>query len=163
MDTEMMTTFLKLKEKVGRTLSNKEALRRMLNVMAKNEKPQPQAKIPKKIPGERHEATEGSGVPITKIINRTEKLIQQKTKITRYISIIQKRLILSQTNGLCSHENCHNPARIFHHQERFSISRSHTSVIPLCKIHHEFAHNGITETLAEADNLYRKYRQVALL
>ena len=30
MDTEMMTTFLKLKEKVGKNLSNKEALRRML-------------------------------------------------------------------------------------------------------------------------------------
>jgi len=148
MDTEMMTTFLKLKEKVGKNLSNKEALRRMLEMLGeisllpgcvpetKNEKPQPQAEISKEIPGEKENG--------------------------RYIPIAQKREILAKTNGICSHENCCNPAQIFHHQIRFSQTKNHTSLIPLCKVHHEFAHNGITEPLTQADELYRKYRQATL-
>jgi hypothetical protein len=145
MDEEMMKTFLKLKEKIGRNLSNKEAMRRMLNMMVKNEKPQPQAKKQRKIPGD------FSSVP------------KAKPKITRYIPVAQKRFILSRTNGGCSHENCHNPAQIFHHQTRFFQTKNHESVIPLCKIHHEFAHNGLTEKQTEADLLYHKYRQTSMI
>lgn len=149
MDTEMMTTFLKLKEKVGRNLSNKEALRRLLNMMAKNEKSQPQAEIPKKIPGEKRLGNWRSADIV-------------RFAPSRYIPIAQKREVLAQANHQCSHENCHNPVQIFHHQIRFSQTKNHTSIIPLCKIHHEFAHNGITETMTKADELYREYRREAL-
>jgi hypothetical protein len=142
LDTEMMEIFLKLKKEMkSENLSNKETLRRMLNMMAKNEKSQPQAKKMNKILGEK---------------------AHEQIKITRYIPIAQKREVLAQTNGLCSHPDCHNPAQIFHHQLRFSASKNHESIIPLCKIHHEFAHNGITETMTESDEQYRKYRQAAL-
>jgi len=141
MDTEMMTAFLKLKEKIGKKLSNKEALRRMLEMLSersvKNEKPQPKAQNRQEIPGEKEDG--------------------------RYIPIAQKREVLAKTNGICSHENCCNPAQIFHHQIRFSQAKNHVSLIPLCKIHHEFAHNGITEPLTQADELYRKYRQAMLI
>ena len=163
MDEEMMTMFLKLKKNLGKfgsNLSNKEAMRRMLKMMVngntQNEKKkkrigtrghegcvpaQPQAKISKKIPGD---------------------FPEKPTKITRYIPIAQKRLTLSETNGKCAHENCHQPAQILHHQARFSQTKSHDSLLPLCKTHHEFAHNGITEPTTEADEFYRKYRQNAL-
>jgi hypothetical protein len=84
-------------------------------------------------------------------------------KITRYISVSKKQQVLAPTNGKCAHPNCPNPAQIFHHQVRFSQIKSHNSLIPLCKIHHEFAHNGITEAETMANELYKKYRQLALL
>ncbi|MFA6917820.1 MAG: hypothetical protein WC285_03220, partial [Candidatus Gracilibacteria bacterium] len=83
-------------------------------------------------------------------------------KITRYVQAAKKRLTLSATNGKCARENCNQPAQILHHQIRFSQTKNHDSLIPLCKIHHEFAHNGITETMTEADECYRKYRRKAL-
>jgi hypothetical protein len=86
-----------------------------------------------------------------------------KNKHSRYIPVSKKRLVLAKTNGGCSHPNCQNLAQIFHHQIRFSQSKSHESVIALCRIHHEFAHNGITENISPADELYRKYRQMALV
>lgn len=153
MDEEMMTVFLKLKEKVGRNLSNKEAMKRILKMMVKNEKLQTEAKKQAKIPGERTQS------------ERSEQSVNPKilAKITRYIPVSQKREVLASTDGRCSHENCHNPAQVFHHRIRYSQTPNHTSVVPLCKIHHEFAHNGITETLVAADELYRKCRQDALL
>jgi hypothetical protein len=187
LDTEMMEAFLKLKKEMkSENLSNKEALRRMLNMMVRNEKPQPEAKIFKKIPGEKvvchsrlshsallpcHSALDAeSKIPAfagmtnpAGITNAAEMTNGMTTRITRYIPVAQKRLLLSQTNGLCSHKSCHNPAEIFHHQLRFSTSKNHSSLIPLCKIHHEFAHNGITETMTESDEHYRKYRQAALI
>jgi hypothetical protein len=91
------------------------------------------------------------------------KIHKQTIKITRYISVSKRRQVLTPTNGKCAHPNCPNPAQVFHHQLRFSQTKSHDSLIPLCKIHHEFAHNGITENQTNADVLYKKYRQQALL
>jgi hypothetical protein len=82
-----------------------------------------------------------------------------KNESSRYIPVAKKRLVLAKTNGGCSHPNCQNPAQVFHHQVRYCQSKSHESVIALCRIHHEFAHNGITENISPADELYRKYRQ----
>jgi hypothetical protein len=184
MDEEMMTMFLKLKKNLGKfgsNFSNKEAMRRMLarlsaldteskSVMVKNQKPQPQAKNSKKIPGQkRHSQGEGCFNRYDKLEKRNEQIIGSKIhkatspKITRYIQAAKKRLTLSQTNGKCAHENCNQPAQILHHKQRFSQTKNHDSLIPLCKIHHEFAHNGITETMTEADERYRKYRQAALI
>jgi len=218
MDSEMMKMFLKLKEKVGRDLSNKEAMRRMLvrmatiengcvgntakrtdkevfelslAMMAKNEKSQAEAKTLLKIPGEKVrseggeqdsnlqnsikirstvlEKSERNSLEIsTPVIKKGQNTNLDSSsvlppKITRYIPAAQKRKILASTNGQCSHKNCNAPAQIFHHQIRFSQNPNHTSIIPLCKIHHEFAHNGITEQPKQADALYRKYRQNALL
>ncbi|MDD3862211.1 MAG: hypothetical protein PHP74_05010 [Candidatus Gracilibacteria bacterium] len=189
MDEEMMKTFLKLKKtlgKFGSELSNKEAMRRMLRkwaemsggkepkvVMGENVKPQTQAKKKQEIPGERkHSQSEGFLNQDNKLEKQNQQNHQSKSgrstrfarsaPASRYIPIAKKRLILAQTNGGCAHPNCQNPAQIFHHQVRYSQSKSHESVIALCRIHHEFAHNGITENTTEADRLYRKYRQTSL-
>ena len=68
-----------------------------------------------------------------------------------------------------------------HHVDRFSESKNHNSAIPLCKIHHEFAHNNLIKNenltvgkwqlsiikppaiqIPQAEILYRKYRQKML-
>jgi hypothetical protein len=112
---------------------------KMNKMMVKNAKPQKQAKKQQKNPG-------------TKI-----------DKISRYIPIAQKRSAFEKTKGQCSHPNCNKPAEILHHKERFTTKKSHESITPLCKVHHEFAHNGITESISKADLLFRQYRQEALL
>ncbi|MBI4975349.1 hypothetical protein HZC20_01605 [Candidatus Peregrinibacteria bacterium] len=193
MDEEMMTMFLKLKKKFGENLSNKEAMRRILkkidndgfsmmeggvggdevSMMGKNEISRTQAQNPLKIPGGNHEIflkssakggeNEKSFIEISKKHENIKQFFSETQKITRYIPSARKKEILSATNGKCSHQHCVQPAQIFHHQVRFSQIQNHDSVIPLCKTHHEFAHNGITEPMNQTDFLYRDYRQKALL
>jgi hypothetical protein len=141
LDEEMMFMFLGLKKKFGKNLSNKECLRKILEEMnenqTKNTKPQPQAQKIQEIPGD---------------------FSKPRMKITRYIPVHNKRNLSDK----CSHPNCHRPVEIIHHVNRFSTNPNHKNLTSLCKYHHEFAHNGITEPLQPADHLYRKYRQVAL-
>lgn len=101
---------------------------------------------------------------------------------SRYIKIDQKRAAVDKTNGKCSYPNCNNPYNVLHHTDRFSESKSHDSIVPLCKAHHEFAHNNLivneagpnhewrmssqkspAEKISKAGSLYRTYRQRALL
>lgn len=99
---------------------------------------------------------------------------------TRYIRADKKRQITAKTNGKCIYPNCNSPFQILHHADRYSQSKNHNSVIPLCKIHHEFTHNNLiqneTQTpdkwqisiikpsnfkISPADVLYKKYRREA--
>lgn len=77
-------------------------------------------------------------------------------KISRYIPVHVKKMAIFSAHGKCAYPNCGHPAEIFHHRERFAESKKrlwdadkrlkkdvHESVVPLCKTHHEFAHNGI--------------------
>ncbi len=80
---------------------------------------------------------------------------EKLTKITRYIPVSLKREILEKTNYLCSYPNCNHPAEIFHHRERFSSSKSHQSIVPLCKTHHEFMHHGIVENEIKEPKYWR--------
>jgi len=143
LDERMMFMFLKLKKKLGKNLSNKECLRKILETMqgqtenpVKKPKPQRQAKKPAEIPGDFSGAQN-----------------------TRYISVHQKRELSEQ----CDHSGCHRPADVIHHPDRFSQSHNHQNLKPLCKQHHEFAHNGISEPMRAVDYKYRKYRRVALV
>ncbi|MBU2524416.1 hypothetical protein KKG71_04440, partial [Patescibacteria group bacterium] len=88
-------------------------------------------------------------IPGEKVLNR----------ISRYISVYRKR----EVGERCSHFGCPRPADVIHHPDRFSEHHSHENLKPLCKQHHEFAHNGISEPMQLADYNYRKQRQVALL
>jgi len=80
-------------------------------------------------------------------------------KISRTVSAYQK----SQLPTQCSHLGCHRPAEIIHHPKRFSEKPNHEDLRVLCKLHHEFAHNGISEPMRVADYRYREKRQEALL
>jgi len=64
---------------------------------------------------------------------------QPSTKIKKYV--------LHKTNHTCAFPGCTKPAEHLHHTERFSISGRHDpdKIIPLCKEHHELAHDGLIE------------------
>lgn len=184
LDAEMQFLFLKIKNEVGKNLSNKETLRQILkqyeDISSKFSKiksvreiqpPQPvqpvsapQSPPQKSLPGENFPKNLRSA---------------RSARITRYIPAQQKRITLSQTQNHCAYPNCQRPPEILHHRDRFAVSQNHDSVIPLCKIHHEFAHNGIiaeeqkpptnwqfklsdlkaqNSEAAKTDFLYRSYR-----
>lgn len=105
-----------------------------------------------------------------------EKFVETKPA-SRTIPPALKQKLLSKTAGKCAYPNCNYPAEIFHHTDRFAISHSHASLKPLCKIHHEFMHNGLVQNeqapaanwqfdlaarpsgpVAEIDELYGKKR-----
>jgi len=189
LDGQMMFMFLKLKKKLGKNLSNKECLRKILEhaqseakcacpevvlsksglhetgkkagtcgqvgIVTKKAKPQGQARELAKIPGEKAQARTADEKPIATAGQVGEKV----QKISRYISVHQKRKLSDH----CSHPGCHRPAEIIHHPDRFSQNHNHENLKPLCRAHHEFAHNGISEPMHLADHQYRKHRQVALV
>ena len=106
----------------------------------------------------------------------TAKIKPKKSK-SRYTSVHLRRNCLQKTAGKCSYPGCCRPAQVFHHKDRFANSQSHKSLTPFCKIHHEFAHNGLIRNEKSEvkswqlqlqtgepdmiDQLYRQYRKVA--
>jgi hypothetical protein len=165
LDPEMQFLFLKLKNKMDKSLSNKEALRIMLQMITDQNKAKQQNKnLVKKFFEEKNDSP--------------EKICPNKTKTSsRYIPVKIKKEAINKTNGKCSYPNCSKPAEIFHHPDRFSNSKNHESIISLCKIHHEFAHNGMIKNEKTdpknwqlqisnqqplfTDELFRKYRNRA--
>ncbi|MBD3331103.1 hypothetical protein GF354_06310 [Candidatus Peregrinibacteria bacterium] len=65
----------------------------------------------------------------------------------------------SKTQGRCSHKGCNKPIEELHHEIPFAISRNHKSLVGLCKVHHEFKHNGIEKKLNNIDLKIREMRQ----
>ena len=177
LDEKMMFMLLKLKKKFGKNLSNKECLRRIL------EKMQEKQKKPEKleIPGKQEKAKKLERREKLVAMQKSAKLmmkakplkalkllpqikIQKMMKIpgekaSRYISVHLK----NELSDRCSHPGCCRPAEVIHHPDRFSKCHNHKDLKPLCKSHHEFAHNGISEPMYSVDYKYRKHRQVALL
>lgn len=99
----------------------------------------------------------------------------------RYVTAAKKRQVIASTNSKCSYTGCNSPYSVLHHTDRYSESKSHDSIIPLCEVHHEFAHNNLIKNekspvshwqisiikppisqIPRADILYRKYRQEAI-
>ena len=110
------------------------------------------------------------GEPAT--IKRNSKL----TRLTRAVPTQEKRETINQTNGKCIYPHCTKPYDVIHHRERYTHSKSHESIVPLCKEHHELAHNGLIENelqnpetwkirlqrhLNQADQLFLKYKRLA--
>ena len=98
-----------------------------------------------------------------------------KKQPARYIPAHRRREALG--NGKCKYPACNKPAEVIHHKDRYSQSKNHDSIIPLCREHHEFMHNGLIknekaqsnkwqiditgQVKSQADILYRKYRHEA--
>ncbi len=109
--------------------------------------------------------------------------IRQKSvtgETSRYIPIGKKREIIRKTKGRCGYPNCKVPYQVIHHRNRYSESKNHDSIIPLCRIHHEFVHNNLiknetmapkkweltpitTQKINQADILYQKYKSAVFL
>lgn len=142
---------MKLKAKLGENLTDKEFIKLILEEREKQEFPAVKSRAKNKV--------------------SDEKSVTGDT--SRYIRADKKRQIIAKTNGKCSYPNCNFPYEIFHLTHRYSESESHDSIIPLCKIHHEFMHNGLVKNermsvkywtlnlqseLTKEDVLWRKYR-----
>lgn len=77
---------------------------------------------------------------------------------TRQASTKQRREALESTDGKCNVTGCNKPAEEIHHEKPWSIFRSHQNLKPLCKAHHELAH----QSNSIVDQKFRKYKmQVA--
>lgn len=146
-DDEMEFLFLKIKNKLGKGSSNKEVLKKLFKEYV-----------------------------IEKIDKHTKVRISQKIprgNFSRYVPINIKRQIIQKTEGKCAHENCNKPYEILHHTKRFALNKNsesvHENIIPLCREHHEFAHNGLLKEDKSAwvntviDKKYREYRQKFLV
>lgn len=181
LEGDLFFMFLKLKKKYGEQLNNLQVMKKIFeenlgmstDKNARNSK-NGQPKSVKVIPGDRNSQIEFQDAheKCDKEKIRSNNKIQ-RTK-SRYISIRLRRNFLEKTDGKCTYPDCNRPVQIFHHTERFAKSRSHESVRPFCKIHHEFAHNGLianenleiqnwqlqlqTGELDKIDQLYRQYR-----
>ncbi|MBI5152503.1 hypothetical protein HZA39_03140 [Candidatus Peregrinibacteria bacterium] len=159
LDEESIFLLMKLKTKLGKHLSDKEFLKLMLKDRVRQEFPAVAKQSGGLLVGT------GGSKSIT-------------GDVSRHIPADKKRQIIAQTNEKCSYPNCNSPFQVLHHIDRFSESKSHNSVIPLCKIHHEFAHNNLIQNenmaaekwqlsiikplatqISRADILYKKYKQ----
>lgn len=110
LDEEAEFMFRKLQKKLGGN-SNKEAMKRALKKLFDLEFP----------PVRPQKAKKG-----------------QKMTVTRYVPSDIKRQALAKTAGRCA--KCPKPAEELHHRVPFSIKKSHESIVPLCREHHEIEH-----------------------
>ncbi len=69
--------------------------------------------------------------------------LKEEKPANRYIPAKLKKTAITKTNQKCAYPNCNKPYSVIHHRERFAKSKNHSSIIPLCKEHHEFAHNSL--------------------
>lgn len=131
-DEEMQIIFLQLKKELGLEMSNKEALKMILKKFTATKNAGHSI-------GNQHA---GKNISNDKIPNSIPGNVAT-TPVTRYIKVSKKREILNKFNHKCAYPNCQNTYDVLHHRDRFALSKSHESIIPLCKRHHEFAHNGV--------------------
>lgn len=169
LEGELFFLFLKLKKKYGKKLTNREVMKKIF-----------EENLGRNFPREFRDADE-------KIEEREEAENEKNTQYqsvkvipgdgnSRYISIHIRRNLLQKTAGKCSYPDCQRPAQVFHHTDRFASNHSHKSLKPICKIHHEFAHNGLIQNEKQEvqgwqlqlqngepdkiDRLYREYRKM---
>jgi len=85
----------------------------------------------------------------------SQKILEREEEkpVTRHIPASVKRILYSEHGTKCSMKNCQKPSERIHHTQRFSALQSHDPryLAPLCKEHHEIAHN--------ADITYCEIRQ----
>ncbi len=175
LDADASFLFMKLKAKFAKYMSDAKFLKLIL------EKVDDQTAVKTKSPGAKKSLVKNSCADGESFIGDTLKKgmsVENKKPVTRHVLAQQKREEITKTNGRCMYPNCNNPYDVIHHTDRFSQSKSHKSIVLLCKIHHEFAHNNVIEgeklgtcewrmsvlknpssKISQADVLYRIMRQ----
>jgi len=74
------------------------------------------------------------------LIVKKESASEPRTKTTRYIPSKIKHELNKNYSGHCAYHGCNKPAENIHHKDGYSITKTHENLIPLCKTHHDFAH-----------------------
>lgn len=167
LNQEMTGKFLKLKKKFGGNLSDMEVMKKILEIAEATEERLIGRKriIGKKMLSPSIKVSPGTLLKVKNV---------EVSRISRYIPQSVKNKIMANSHGLCTYPGCNRAGEVFHHKERFANNKSHESVVHLCKIHHEFVHNGLIgneksetqnwslnlgeEKLQKIDQLYREYR-----
>ena len=74
---------------------------------------------------------------------KTTQKSTSKITVTRYIPSKIKKIIHQEYGTKCSIPRCTKPAKILHHTQRFSLSKTHDPhfIAPLCHEHHLIAHS----------------------
>ena len=95
------------------------------------------------------------------MVPKEKKLKPRKTRPSksRPIPAQKRREALAKTNGKCAVEGCNRPATAIHHPKPWAIHRSHDELEPLCKDHHEFAH----QSDSTIDKKFRQYKLQAVM
>lgn len=74
---------------------------------------------------------------------------QQKYEIpiSRNIPAAVRQILQAKYNNLCAFPKCNKPMDIYHHTQRFALTRSHNPdfIVPLCKAHEWVFHAGLVE------------------
>ena len=161
MDEEMEFLFLKLKKKL-KTASNKETMKRLLQALNKQFFPEGKVENGQKSAifleeNDGNSQLENNGKKSANLV-----AVFPEKKTTRYIPMAKKREVYQKTAGRCNHDGCNRPIETLHHQEGYSKTKNHNNLVGLCKIHHEFAHNGVNTKLNMVDQMYRSHKQNAL-
>ena len=164
LDGEMTFLFLKFKKKF-KGLSNEEAMRKLLEVVEgrdcesglaeKMEETDTRMRVQEPslrsgsgggpsfadghcgpvVTGDRTAATEESGgLPVFAFASGFEPG-------KRYIKAAEKHEVLCKSKGRCQYPSCNKPSELFHHPNRYSITKNHKNLVDLCKDHHQFMHN----------------------
>ena len=129
LDAEMQFLFGKIKEKLGLD-GDEETLKVVFQQFLESGK---------NIPGD--EKIQAQKSP--EVAEKTLVDYQIPPLPSRYIPAKIRKEAISKTNGKCVYPNCKKPYEQLHHQDYFAHTRNHKNLIPLCKIHHEFMHNGV--------------------
>ncbi len=140
LDEEMQILFFRFKGKHAKNLSNQEALKLMMKKVGEKSVQEQDIKPGAEIGGE-------------------EKNKEQRKKAVpgnetgRHIIKAKNNEIRQKHYHKCAYPGCTKAVEVMHHRVPFAFDRSHESVIPLCDVHHEFAHNGlIAHELKEPEN-----------
>ncbi|MEK7672830.1 MAG: hypothetical protein AAB373_03010 [Patescibacteria group bacterium] len=199
LDEEMTFMFLKIKKEMGKMrknmLSNREVMANLLQMMSENFKEMQKIERKREAKKEAENLKSDSPTSVKALPGESAASLAEtfagdndqldeefenakagaKAK-SRYIPAAERKNSLQKTNNHCAYPRCNRPPEVFHHTERFAESHSHKSIQPLCKIHHEFAHNGVianekgqaknwrlrvggSAEMKKVDELYRVYRQ----
>lgn len=153
LDEETQGLFNRLKKNLAQNDSNKEALKIILraccatfvgeqghgkNVPGNVSSKISQVNVPKKF--------EESISKTSEIGAKTGESVAKLPSLPSRTINVRKRLeIQRKTNGKCAYPHCTKPIENFHHTIPFEFHRSHDNVVGLCKIHHEFCHNGVVK------------------
>ena len=79
----------------------------------------------------------------TEILKEKEKLSREaKPTKSKYIKVGIRKVLQKEHGTKCSIRGCKEDAKVIHHTQRFSISKTHSPkyLAPLCKEHHQIAH-----------------------
>ena len=79
----------------------------------------------------------------------------KKAKVSRYIPAAIKREVDQKHQGKCGYPSCNKPHQIYHHPERFALTKNHQNLVPLCHEHHQITHAGLVKNEDRGANEWR--------